>query len=158
MCLPCGSGDTNDNFSRAVVNRCIEKQTNKHTKANTCLQNYFVFNGNATNTHFCDRSWRKSVIIIIAIVVVFVELMSLKIRPIIAIIAFICWIFATIRRSCLLPVLRCNYELKPSSTLGVIYWAMELFSRRRWATGSAQQSNNFGIMSRMCCINFSGLT
>ena len=32
--------------------------------------------------------------------------------------------------------------------------SMELFSRRRWATGSAQQSNNFGIMPCMCCIIF----
>ena len=30
--------------------------------------------------------------------------------------------------------------------------SMELFSRRRWATGSAQQSNSYGIMPCMCCI------
>ena len=35
---------------------------------------------------------------------------------------------------------------------------MELFSSRRWATGSAQQSNNYGIMPCMCCIIFLGLT
>ena len=27
----------------------------------------------------------------------------------------------------------------------IINWSMELFSKRRWATGSAQQSNNFGM-------------
>ena len=32
----------------------------------------------------------------------------------------------------------------------------ELFSGRRWGTGSAQQSNNYGIMSCMCCIIFGG--
>ena len=34
--------------------------------------------------------------------------------------------------------------------------AMELFSRRRWTTGSGQQSNNYGIMPCMCCIIFLG--
>ena len=29
---------------------------------------------------------------------------------------------------------------------------MELFSRRRWATWLAQQSNNYGIIPCMCCI------
>ena len=33
---------------------------------------------------------------------------------------------------------------------------MELFSRRRWTTGSAQQSNNNGIMPCMCSINVFG--
>ena len=36
--------------------------------------------------------------------------------------------------------------------------SIELFSRRRLATGLAQQSNNNGIMPCMCCIIFSGLT
>ena len=36
--------------------------------------------------------------------------------------------------------------------------ALELFSRRRWATGSAQQSNNCEIMPCICCIIFLGLT
>ena len=31
---------------------------------------------------------------------------------------------------------------------------MELFSWRRWTTGLSQQSNNYGIMACMCCINF----
>ena len=35
---------------------------------------------------------------------------------------------------------------------------MELFRTRRWATGSAQQSNNYVIMPYMCCIIFFGLT
>ena len=30
---------------------------------------------------------------------------------------------------------------------------MELLSRRRWTTGLAQQSNNYGIMPCTCCIN-----
>ena len=38
------------------------------------------------------------------------------------------------------------------------YQPMELFSWRRWATGSAQQSNSYGIMPCMCCIIFLGLT
>ena len=33
---------------------------------------------------------------------------------------------------------------------------MELFSRRRWTTGSAEQSNVYGIMTCMCCINSFG--
>ena len=31
-----------------------------------------------------------------------------------------------------------------------------LFCRRRWTTGSAQQSNNYGIMPCTCCITFFG--
>ena len=38
------------------------------------------------------------------------------------------------------------------------YLLMELFSSRRWTTGSAQQSNNYGMKPCMCCINFLGLT
>ena len=33
-------------------------------------------------------------------------------------------------------------------------FGMELFSRRRWTTGSAKQSNMYGIMPCMCCIIF----
>ena len=34
---------------------------------------------------------------------------------------------------------------------------VDLFSSRRWTTGSAQQSNNYGIMTCMCCMNFRGV-
>ena len=34
---------------------------------------------------------------------------------------------------------------------------MDLFSRRRWATGLAQQSNNYGNMPCTCCLIFWGL-
>ena len=30
--------------------------------------------------------------------------------------------------------------------------SMELFSRRRWTTGSSQQSNMYGMLPYMCCI------
>ena len=33
-------------------------------------------------------------------------------------------------------------------------WSMELFSRRRWTTGSAQQSNIYGMMPFICWIIF----
>ena len=51
-----------------------------------------------------------------------------------------------------------SFELFRSSfvfTLAGILWNHGALSRRRWATGSAQQSNNSGIM---CWIIFLGLT
>ena len=39
-----------------------------------------------------------------------------------------------------------------------MYLTMELFSRRRWATGSAQQSNMNVIFRCICCITFFGLS
>ena len=37
-------------------------------------------------------------------------------------------------------------------------WVLELFSRRRWPTGSVQQSNMNGMMPCMGCIIFEGFT
>ena len=43
-----------------------------------------------------------------------------------------------------------------SNTLKFFPITMEVFSRRRWATGSAQQSNNNGIIPCMCWVFFLG--
>ena len=52
---------------------------------------------------------------------------------------------------------RCNEQnVGTQKSSHSMHLDMELFSRRRWTTGSAQQSNNNGIMPCKCCIIFWG--
>ena len=50
-------------------------------------------------------------------------------------------------------IVKKNIENKVCASSLEIITTMELFSRR-WATGSAQKSNNYGIMTCMCYMIF----